>query len=277
MGGQPVGCAISRRDRPSRPCVVAVICLLAATIAAPASASESVGDQSLKSAQVALSVMRLAGSATVAATVAPGEDIVSVPIHYRFTGGLTNVVKNNNYILSVGGSMPAGTPVFGMPMSKPTGVAPHPELTWCAAVAGSTVSAKGWRIVCFPKEWNGVKWIDAGSDLFPATLFIPMGSMPATTPQIEETSVDIPVPLTAAVKFTGWVGDRAGVVIGIRQPDSRTPVGIHVSGEHRVLSLSLGPATDGACHGGIFGGEFALRPGPDGKSAVIEIIKPLGV
>ncbi len=198
-----------------------------------------------------------------------------VPVGYRFTGELLNTVKNNDYIVPIGGAIPAQTPMFGIPMSKPTGISPHPELMWCAAMTGSAPGR--WKIVCLPKELNAVRWIDAGVDLFPATVFIPLNGMPATTPQIKEKEIDIPLPLTAAIQFGRWSGDGADVYLGIRQPDSRTPIGIHVSGDHRVATLHLKTAADGACHLGIFGGELAIRPTSDGKSAAIEIVKAFPV
>lgn len=253
--------------------------LAAVLIAGPVLASDPVGDHSLAAAQTVLSILRLKGSPKVETAAAPGGDILVAPVGYFFTGVLLNTVKNNDYIIPIGGSIPAGTPIFGIPMSKATGVAPYPNLMWCAAMGGPTANQPSarWKIICLPSLYKSVRWIDTGTDLFPDRLAIPLNGMPATTPQIEVKSVDLAIPLTAAVQFVGWSGDGANVRLGVRQPDTHTIIGIHVSGDHQVATLHLGGAPDGASHLAIFGGEVAIRPGRDGKSAAIQVTRPFPV
>ena len=245
-------------------------------MAGPAPARERVGEQSAASAQAALSVLRLAGSPKVEATAAPGDDVVVAPVRYVYTGALVNTVRTCNMLPPTCASIPAGTPMFGIPMSFPTGVAPHPNLMWCAAMGGPTATdlAARWRIVCLPVMAGWVRWLDVRSDLFPASLSISINGDVATTPIIQDKPQDIPLPLTAAVRFIGWSGDGADIQLSVRQPDSRTLLGAHDSGDHRLVTIHLGCGKDGACHLGSFDGEFAMRRGSDGKSAVIEIVKP---
>jgi hypothetical protein len=125
----------------------------------------------------------------------------------------------------------------------------------------ATAPSARWKIICLPSLFKSVRWVDAGTELFPASLAIPLNGMPATTPDVEEKPVEMALPLTSAVQFAGWSGDGVDIRLGVRQPDTRTLVGIHVSGDHRIATLHLGRGPDGACHFALFGGEFAVRPG----------------
>lgn len=252
-----------------------------ATQSASAAASPPVG---VGLDALILGALRPTAAPTFVTTLDQGRDLISVPVTYAFTGVLRNEVRDR---MSFGISkstkpIPAGTPVFGIPMSYPTGLAPHPRLTWCAALVEPNGPEKPsrWNVTCFPKIFNKmIVFVPLGEDIFPASFSIRQGEDMATVPDIEEKPVDLNPPLKLAILFAGWEHNAAELRVVVRQPQHTPFPGLlggsqSAPGEQTLARERLPLDATGAAHLPLFGGEILIRPGPDGKSAAAEIAKP---
>lgn len=267
-----------------RSALTAVVLLLAAQPAATQPAGAGLNG-------IILGALRPTAAPTFVATGVKGQDLLSFPVTYAFTGVLRNEVKDR---LSFGLSkstrpIPAGTPVFGVPMSNSTGLAPHPGLTWCAAQVepGEAGKPARWNVTCFPKLPDMAKslkgaivFVPLGADVFPALFSFQKTQDPATVPDIEERRLELNPPLKVAVVFDGWQRDLAKIRVVVRQPEHNPFPGLlganaPAPGEQTLARQSLAVDATGTARLPLFGGEIVLHRGPDGRSAAAEITRPL--
>ena len=220
--------------------------------------------------------LRTTGAANVETAANKGGDLLTVPVTYAVTDILRDEVKGPPLILLRSPIIPAGTPVFAIPSRPPTGLAPHPELLWCAAQVepGKLQKPSHWNITCFPKALFGfVGFAPVGQNFFPAS-FAYHTLDQTTVPDIQEKPIDLVPPLTLVIQFAGWKNNLADLHVIVRQP-THIPFGVQpVYGDQVIAREQLPRDAAGVAHLPVFGGEILIRPGLDGKSAAVEITKP---
>lgn len=254
---------------------LAIACLLVATHAAAQPAGESPAPATAAPYAILFGSLRTTGAPAVVTNVAKGGDLLTVPVTYAVTGVLRDEVKGPWLsIIHRPPVIPAGTPLFAIPSSHPTGVASHPELLWCAVQIETGEEPPRWNITCFPKVTRGwVAFAPVGQDIFPA--FFAFHYLDQTAaPDIQEQPVELSPPLALVIQFAGWKDNLAELRVVVRQPQHTPFGGQPAPGDQTLAHQRLPRDATGAAHLPAFGGEILVRPGPDGKSATVEIAKP---
>ncbi|HEY2179397.1 MAG TPA: hypothetical protein VGH15_12525 [Caulobacteraceae bacterium] len=258
---------------------------LSALVAAGAAAAQDGGAPNA----LIIGALRPTAAPVFSPAAAPDQDLVNVAVTYAFTGVLRDEVKAGGRLHFGPGPKPlaAGTPVFGMPTNLPSGLAPNPNLTWCA-VSPPEKPQGPQNVTCFPRlrilltHATEVAFIPLGPDLFPARFAILRDhDLAKPEPDIEARPIDLAPPLKVSVQFAGWDNNLANLRVIVRQPAYTSPFTL-VGNNYVVLAnqvvgrLHLPRDASGAAHLPLFGGEILIRPGPDGKSAVAELARPFG-
>ena len=213
-------------------------------------------------------------------TIAAGHDVMAVPMTYAYTGRLqTPVTDGTMWGISIPTRkpFPAGTPVFAISTKRGTGIAPRPDLMWCAAIippAGAEKLASRWSVTCFDKVFGRVRFLDVGWDRFPLGHVAAQLGTISTVPELDQTPIELAPNLTALVRFSEWDGTTAKLQIWIRQPAYALFSGDSPYERHQFdVAREVGP--DGAAHLRVFGDEIAIRRAPDGSSAIVSLVAPV--
>jgi hypothetical protein len=117
-----------------------------------------------------------------------------------------------------------------------------------------------------------------GANYFPSPTDIGRTD-PASPLAIEEKTIDLHPPLNVSYQFAGWDNDKANLRVRVGHPGKYTLMGAVLFGRSQPndiferLHLDKHPA--GVAHLKVMDGELLIRPGPDGKSATIEVATPL--
>jgi len=189
-----------------------------------------------------------------------GVVLLSLPVTHAQTGVLRQDVKKLGLFAKA--SLPAGTPVFGLPMTGSQGF----NVIWCAPRSQTRGDKIAWSTTCFPKDAaNMTRWVDVYEPLFPIYLsFSANGTHGATEVTIEPKRVALPV-MRLTFTFTEWDKDDADIFISVESPGTRGPIG----------NRSLPRLADGSVRLKAFGGEFKLtQVGTDRHAALLEVITP---
>lgn len=211
----------------------------------------------------AATTLRPTGPVSVHASglITRGEIIAALPVMHGFTGVLSQDVKKMG--LFAKDSIPAGSPVFGIPMSGSSG----PRIVWCAPRSATRGEKAVWNTVCLPKEGGLVphRWVDVYTPFYPTYLYYSSNSTHgATDVLVELKPVEFPKMLLT-IGFKEWDKDDADVFISVDAPNAKNPVG----------DRSLPRLPDGTVRLKAFGGEFKLtQVGTDRHAAMLEVITP---
>ncbi|MGI8840237.1 MAG: hypothetical protein ACR2F8_05580 [Caulobacteraceae bacterium] len=120
---------------------------------------------------------------------------------------------------------------------------------------------------------KAVAFAPVGQDIFPASFAYHYLDQSAP-PDIQEQRVELSPPLTLVIQFTGLKGDLADLRVIVRQPPHKPFSGQPAPGDQTLAHQRVPRDATGAAHLPTFGGEIIIRPGPDGKTAAVEIAKP---
>lgn len=210
----------------------------------------------------AVSVLKPAGPVGFHApgTITRGDIIVALPVTHGLTGALSQEVQKLG--LFAKDSIPAGSPVFGVPMTGNSG----PGIVWCAPRSETRGDKTLWNTVCFPKgRFTLNLWVPVYTPLFPTYLsYSPNSTHGATEVTVERKTVLLPT-MQLTFTFTEWDKDDADVFVSVDGPNAKNPVG----------NRSLPRLADGSVRLTAFGGEFKLTPvGTDRHAATLEVITP---
>jgi hypothetical protein len=210
----------------------------------------------------AISALKSAGAVSVHAPgpIARGDVILALPVTHGLTGALRQEVKKMGLFSK--DSIPAGSPVFGIPMSGDHG----PEIIWCAPRSKTQGDKTLWNTTCFPKGgFTPNLWVPVYVPLFPTYLSYPVNSTHgATEVLVEQKAVDFPA-LKLTFTFTEWDKTDADVFVSVDAPGVKNP----------VRNRSLPRLPDGSVRLKALGGEFKLTPvGTDRHAATLEVITP---
>ena len=216
------------------------------------------------------------GDSAVIATgpVAVDQPVLTVPARHANTGVLKQAVQPRG-MFRAAKPLPAGTPVFGLPMRS---LRRGAELIWCAPGVGAKGARPG-ETVCFPSDPNPMpgswltkgrppfRWVGAtGWRLLPTSLRFDASHSGnwASEVVVEERPVRIgdlrvvyalskiePAAVTLAARIEGEGGSSP---IGPR----RLPIG-----------------EDGSARLKVYGGELRLIPSPERDQVVVETVTPL--
>ncbi|MFT4253170.1 MAG: hypothetical protein QM608_11855 [Caulobacter sp.] len=210
----------------------------------------------------AVSVLKAVGPAEVHAPGPIGrrEVIVSLPVTHSLTGVLSQDVRKMG-LFAGGAVMPAGTPVFGVPMSGANG----PAIVWCAPKSEPRGDGVAWTTICFPEDANNFhRWVRVFTPLFPTYLSYANTTSGATAVTVDPKPVDLPV-MRLTFKFTEWDRTDADVLVSVEGPGAVAP----------LRNRSLPREADGSARLEALGGVFRLVPvGDDRHAATLEVIKP---
>jgi hypothetical protein len=213
-----------------------------------------------KLAEVLQPPLRAVGAAQAhEGEVKVGDVILTIPVTHTITGRLTAPVKAMG-LLPPRLSLPAGQAVFGVPMTGG-------EIVWCAPQETTDkAGARTYSTVCLPQgPGGGTRWVPVVSPMFVSALRIDNIRRLADAPIVAREPVDFGVPMTLVYKFFGVRDGRVYVQIEVQ-----SPIGTSHAGAHPVLmakGFGVLPALQGA---------VKITPASDGKTATIEVPKPLG-
>ena len=197
----------------------------------------------------------------IAGLAQKGDAFFRVGVRHGVTGVLTSEVRGHGWIFS-DRPLPAGQPVFGLPMAGSDGAG----LVWCAPQAGTEAGVRRWRTICLPQRDGAFAWIEAHPALMTLNLSWPEGlGHSATTPVVARGPADLP-PMVLSYAFAGW--DKNGWLQMLVQIDwGEGPQPLH--------TIVVPPAADGAAHLRLMGGELTLRPeGAKNVSARVAVLTP---
>ncbi len=200
------------------------------------------------------------GEAAVVATgeVAKGKPVVSLPVRHAITGRVAKEIPRVLFSKTV----VVGAPAFGVPMTSSKG---ETQIVWCAPVSTDSRPGKeAWSTNCFVQIPGGATQMVMTGGLYP-TMLSTGQALFAEPPQITPGPADFGVPLSLNYVFRKWTaaGD-AELMIEVRWPRRADYPGLaHAKreGDHATLRLA--------------GGEIRLTPTPDGRSAKVELVRPL--
>jgi hypothetical protein len=187
-----------------------------------------------------------------------GDVILSIPVTNGITGRLTAPVKALGLFASKT-PLPTGQGVFGVPMSDNT-------IVWCAPREETAKDGtRSYDTVCLPQA-GATRWVSVGHTLFVRGLSFTGSTSFADAPNVERGPVDFDMPMTLVYRYGGV---RAGKVEV--QFEVQTPMGTYRLGWRPALpgpgGLGLLPA---------LGGGLKITPAADGKTATVEVLKPIG-
>ena len=255
----------------------AILGVLATALALPFVSFAQTRDP-LLDARAKLSIFRLKSEPRIEATATVGGDLVVAPVAYAATGSLREPISGYS-LLGKTKPLPAGTPVFGLPMTEIGSISNPAPLTWCAPLSkpgGKGGAAIQWDVICFP-TYIVPRWEELGPSLFPASIPIRVSDSQSPPPEVLRGPIDVDLPLDVVVQFMGWTADGADVRFVVREPGSRSLIGIKSSGDHPIARIHLPRSADGGSHLAFYGGEVLIRPATNPSSAVTALATPFPI
>ena len=195
----------------------------------------------------------------VSGPVSPHGEFFRVGVRHGVTGRLTSPVSGRMWIFS-DKALPAGQPVFGLPMSGSAGAG----IVWCAprlASPGGGTPPR-WRAICLPQSDGAFAWIEAAPALMTLNITWPgFGVHVASPPTVEPGPVDLP-PMVLSYAFGGWNKDR-WLLLDVRIDWGEGPQLLH--------TVRMPPASDGSVALKVMHGALIVRPdGPSSPGAAVE-------
>ncbi|MDG2530808.1 hypothetical protein [Caulobacter endophyticus] len=245
----------------------AAACLAVALAVGGPSAAAQPGEETASAPDApppfeAMAVLKAVGPVEIHAPgpIARRDVIASLPVAHSLTGVLGQDVRKMG-LLAGGAVMPAGTPVFGVPMTDPYGS----SIIWCAPKSEPRGETVAWTTICFPRGgMSGHQWVRTFAPLFPTSLSYTKSTSGAAGLTVDRKPADLPV-MRLTFKFTEWDKDDADVMVSVEGPGAIAP----------IRNRSLPREADGSARLKIFGGEFRLIPvGGDRHAALLEVITP---
>ena len=235
------------------------------------------------------------GPPAVSAAAKIDEPILTVPVTYGHTAVLSQEVHPTSLLGITNGAkpLPPGTPMFGVPFHLRSGpstnyrgaqIEPHPDFMWCSASNEPGTGDKPWNVTCFVQSnifgIHKLQMAVMGANYFPSPTDIGPGD-PASPLTIEERAIDLHPPLNVIYQFAGWENDKANIRVRVSYPGKYNLLGAALFGRqppNEVFErIHLDKDQAGVAHLRVMDGDLLIRPGPDGKSATIEIAAPLKV
>jgi hypothetical protein len=194
--------------------------------------------------------------------LAAGSTILSVPAVHNITGTLRSAVAAKG-MFAMTKPLPAGSPVFALPMDGPNGL----DLVWCAPKLNP--DAKHWSAVCLPRVGFSFLWVPESRGLMPLSLNWDDDSVRDTNDAvIDEGPVDLP-PLMIRYVFGGWT-DQNWLKLTVTIDWGEGP--------QTLRDIALQPDAQGRVMLKVMGGQVALTPSGQGMVAVEQVapIRPDG-
>jgi hypothetical protein len=178
-----------------------------------------------------------------------GQAFLSVAVKHALTGTLTSPVAAKGWFAG-NRKLPAGTPVYGVPMGGPDGVG----VVWCAPRYGPAKDhVNHWSAICLPFGDAAHVWIEAHPAMFPAALdWNDATDRNTSPPTVARGPVDFP-PMTLSYAFGGQ-NERGWLIV-----ETRIDWG---EGPQVLRSIALPPGSSGETTIKVMGGEFAVRIAP---------------
>ena len=144
-------------------------------------------------------------------SISPGGLILEGEVAHGITGRLSEVRTAGWF--NTQGSLPAGTPVYGIPMSNSSD---NTEIVWCAPIRKDNGE---WRARCMPRGPTGYVSLNNLEPAFAISLLIYQtgggGPTSATAPVVDRQDVDFGEPLVMSLRFESWTSERAIVEFDI--------------------------------------------------------------
>lgn len=202
-------------------------------------------------------VLEATGAPAVAAEAAVKDgELLSVPVRHGMTGRLINEIADKTWLGTT--VLPAGTPVFGVPLTNPRGVT---TIIWCAPKRGGAKNS--WRNDCFSSA--GTVYLSYAPALFTIRAK-PEGRAFRGGVRIQPGPVDFGEPMRMVWRHREWTGRRVEVRQVLEYDDVSIPL--------NTLRLPIGP--DRTADLRTLGGRLRLRLGTLGRVTVETVEPPTG-
>ncbi|HWF76159.1 MAG TPA: hypothetical protein VN694_03195 [Caulobacteraceae bacterium] len=190
---------------------------------------------------------------------AKGDAFFTVGVRHAVTGVLTSEVRAHVWFFA-DKPLPAGQPVYGIPMSGSNGAG----MVWCAPVREARQGVPHWRAICLPKNDDRFAWIEAKPAMMTLNLsWIGGLEHVAGAPAVERRPVDFP-PMTLSYAFGGWNRD-GWLILDVRLDWGEGPQALH--------AILVPPGPNGGVDLHLMQGELSVRPsGASGDAAAVEVL-----
>jgi hypothetical protein len=197
--------------------------------------------------------------------VEKGDVIMSLPVRHAITGRLVSEVEAKG-LFAMGRSLPAGTPVYGVPLVGGSGIrfSESTDFTWCAPRRKTREDGRvDWDTTCLPGAALGApRWVGAGRDLFATSLSYSDSTSGASMPDVERGPVDLGMDLTLSLEMVQWKRDHLALEWRLTE----------AGGESQRLSIwsvefgeGEGAGEQDAVTAKLFGQDVVFRKSADGR------------
>jgi hypothetical protein len=194
-----------------------------------------------------------------------GDAVLSIPVTHGITGRLRSQVGAG--FLFPKPPLPAGQPVFGVPMTASRFNTPlsAKEVIWCAPRPVTRKDGKpGISTVCLPEMNFFTRWVEVGSSPFVDSMTASSSHQVANKPDVELGPVDLGA-MALVYRFRAVKKDR--VLLDVKVESEL--------GSAWVSGPELPKLSNGVTYLPIPGGGVVqIRPAADGKSITAEAAQP---